>query len=103
LTLTVTLLDPDSTQEFKVGTSVIQPQQVTTQSVLPARLRLDFAYGQGSAANAGSCAIDVADGEQLQFASITTGIVMTSNGAEPDDPAEMLVATATRCHAEAAP
>jgi hypothetical protein len=101
LSLTVALLDPDSTQEYVIGTFEVQPDQVTTQSVIPALFRLDFDYSEG--ASAGSCSINIADGEQLQFAAISTGIVMTSNGTEPDDPAEMLVATSTRCQAQATP
>lgn len=102
MAITVALLDPDSSQEYVVGTFEVQPQQVTPQSVVPALFRLDFAYGGGSAADAGTCSIEIADREQLQFAAITTGIVITSNATEPADPAEMLVATASRCHAGAA-
>jgi hypothetical protein len=98
LTLTVALLDPDSDQEYEIGTFEVQPDQVTTQSVIPAPFRLDFGYG-GSVDSAGTCTIEIADGEQLQFAVIPEGIAITSNGPEPADPAEMIVATATRCQA----
>jgi len=102
LALTVALLDPDSTQEYVIGTFELQPEQVTSQAVIPALFRLDFAYSAGSVADAGTCSIEIADGEQLQFAVIPTGIVITSSGTEPADPAEMLVATSTRCQADAA-
>lgn len=98
LALTVALLDPDSTQEFVIGTFQIQPEQVNSQAVIPALLRLDFGYSGVN--DAGSCTITIADGEQLQFAVIPQGIAITSNGPEPADPAEMLVATASRCQPE---
>jgi hypothetical protein len=101
LTLTVTLLDPESTDEFEVGTFDLQPLQVTTQAVIPARLRIDFAFG-GSSAPSSTCTIDVADGEELQFAAIATGVAITATGQEPANPADMSVSTAARCRAGAA-
>ena len=100
LTLTVTLLDPDSDDEFEVGTFDLQPLQVTTQSVIPARLRLEFAFG-GSSGTIGLCTIDVADGEELQFAAIATGVAITATGQEPANPADLNVSTAARCRAGA--
>jgi hypothetical protein len=98
LALTVALLDPDSTQEFVIGTFQIQPEQVNSQAIIPALFRLDFGYS--GVDDVGSCTITVGDGEQLQFAAIPQGIVITSNGPEPADPAEMIVATAARCQPE---
>jgi hypothetical protein len=98
LSLTVALLDPDSTQEFVIGTFQLQPEQVTAQAVIPALFRLDFGYSGVN--DAGTCTITIGDGEQLQFAVIPQGIAITSNGPEPADPAEMLVATSSRCQAE---
>lgn len=100
LTLTVTLLDTATADEYEVGTFEIQPLQVTTQSVIPTRLRIEFEF-VGSSASGGSCTIDVADGEQLQFAAVATGIAITTTGQEPVDPADMLVSSAARCHAGA--
>jgi hypothetical protein len=101
LTLTVTLLDPDSADEFEVGTFDLQPLQVTTQSVIPARLRIAFAFG-GSSAATSTCTIDVADGEELQFAAIATGVAITATGQEPANAADLNVSTAARCRAGAA-
>lgn len=99
LTLRVTLVDTESSDEFEVGAFELQPLQVTTQAILPTRFRLDFEFG-GSSASGGTCSIDIADGEELQFAVLDTGIAMTSNlETEPEDPAELLVATASRCRA----
>ena len=100
LSLTVALLDPDTDEEYVVGTFDVQPNQVTTQSVIPALFRLDFAYAGNVV---GSCSVNIADGEQLQFAAIAAGIVMTTNGAEPEDPSEMLVATSSRCREDTTP
>jgi hypothetical protein len=99
LALKVTLLDPDSTDEFSLGTYELEPLQVTTQSVVPTRFRLEFAFSGGG--SAGTCTIDIEEGDQVQFAVIETGIAITSSAAEPEDPAEMVVATASRCRAGA--
>ena len=99
LSVTVALLDTESTDEFVIGTFDVEPEQVTAQQVIPARLRLEFQMG-GS--NIGTCTIDVADAEQIQFAAIEGGVVITLGAAEPVDPAEMIVATASRCAAGAA-
>ena len=98
LGVTVTLLDPDSTDEFTIGTFHLEPSQVTSQSIIPALFRLDF--GLTGVDDAGTCEITVGEAEQIQFAVVPTGIVMATNGAEPTDPAEMLVATSSRCQAE---
>ena len=98
LGVTVTLLDPESTDEFTIGTFELQPEQATFQSVIPALFRLDFGFN--GVGDAGSCDITVADGEQVQFAVISTGVVITTSAGEPADPAEMLVATSSRCRAE---
>jgi hypothetical protein len=97
--LTVTLLDPESTDEYELGTFELEPLQVTTQSVIPARFRLDFGFAGG--ASAGTCTIDIEDGDQVQFAIIETGIAITTSGTEPADPAELVVTTASRCQAAA--
>lgn len=101
LTLTVTLVDPDSTDEYEVGTFEVQPLQVTTQSIIPSRFRLDFDVAGGSAADVATCTIDIAEGEQIQFAVVPTGVAMSTSGIEPEDPAEMVVATSSRCRAGA--
>lgn len=98
LALTVSLLDPDSDDTYTIGTFELQPNQVTTQAVIPALLRLDFGFT--GVDDAGSCAITIEDGEQLQFAVVAGGIVMTSSAGEPEDSAEMIVATSSRCEAE---
>lgn len=97
LSLTVTILATDGPDEYELGTFEVQPEQVTTQAVVPTRYRLDFALAGGGGSEA--CTIDVGDGEQLQFAVIEDGIVLASNGPEPADPAEMLVLTSSRCRA----
>lgn len=96
LTVTVTLVDTESPDEYEVGVFELLPEQVTAQAIVPARFRLEFALGGGATA---TCVIDIASEEQLQFAVIETGAIITSNGPEPADPAEMVVATASRCHA----
>ena len=98
LAVTVTILDPESTDEYEVGTLDVQPLQVTAQAVLPSRYRLAFDYPGGPAAEGGTCVIDVAEGEQIQFAVLERGGVITA-GDEPDDPAEMVIATSSRCQA----
>ena len=98
LGLTVTLLDPESTDEFTIGTFALQPEQATFQSIIPALFRLDFGFS--GVDDAGSCDITIADAEQVQFAVIATGIVITTSAGEPADPAEMIVATSSRCRAE---
>jgi hypothetical protein len=97
LTVTVTLLDPESTDEFTIGTFHLEAGQVTHQSIVPALFRLDFGFTGVS--DAGTCAITVGEAEQIQFAVVPTGIVFATNGAEPADPAEMIVATSSRCQA----
>ena len=97
LSVAVTLLDPESEDEFTVGTYELQPLQVTHQAVIPARLRLDFELA-GSETQ--SCAIDIAEAEQVQFAVIESGVAVTTSGEEPVDAAEMIVATSSRCQAE---
>jgi hypothetical protein len=99
LSLTVALLDPDSDAEFVVGTFDLQPEQVTAQAVVPTIFRLAFALDGGSSS---SCIIEIGEGEQVQFAVVAGGIAITSSLGEPADVAEMLVATSSRCQAEAA-
>jgi hypothetical protein len=98
LGVTVTLLDPDSAEEFTIGTFHLEAGQVTHQSIIPALFRLDFGYSGVS--DLGSCAITVGEAEQIQFAAVPTGIAMATSGAAPADPAEMLVATSSRCRAD---
>lgn len=96
LAVTVTLVAEDSSDEYTIGTFSVEPLQVTSQGVVPARFRLEFDYPGGSDADAGTCLIDIAQDEELQFAFLETGGVITA-GSEPDDPAEMVVATSSRC------
>jgi hypothetical protein len=98
LGVTVTLLDPDSTEEFTIGTFHLEPGQVTSQSIIPALFRLDF--GTNGVDDVGSCDITIGEAEQIQFAVVPSGIVMATNGVEPTDAAEMIVATSSRCQAE---
>ena len=98
LGVTVTLLDPDSTDEFTIGTFHLEPGQVTSQSIIPALFRLDF--GWSGVDDVGTCDITIGEAEQIQFAVVPTGIVMATNGVEPADAAEMIVATSSRCQAE---
>jgi hypothetical protein len=100
VTVTITLVDPDSAEEYQVGTFHLAPEQVTSQLIVPTRFRLDFEIDGTEVA---TCTIDIADGEQLQFAVIETGAVMTSNGPQPEDPADLVVATSSRCQAGSAP
>lgn len=97
LSVTVTIVATDGPGEYELGTFDLQPEQVTSQAVVATRYRLDFALAEGG--DAGVCTIDVADGEQLQFAVIEGGIVLAGNGPEPTTSAEMLVATSSRCAA----
>ena len=73
---------------------------MTAQAVLPSRYRLAFDYPGGAAAEGGTCVIDIAEGEQIQFAVLERGGVITAR-AEPDDPAELVIATSSRCRAGA--
>jgi hypothetical protein len=98
LVVTVTILDPDSTDEYPVGSFELEPLQVTAQAVLAARFRLEFDYPGGTAAEAGTCVIDVAEREQLQFAVLERGGAITT-GTEPKDPKDLVIATASRCRA----
>ena len=100
LTVTVTLLDPESTDAYEIGTIEVAPLQVTSQSVLSARLRLEFDYPGGSAAEAGTFVFDIEEGDEIQFAVLEQGGVITG-GDEPDDPAELVIATSSRCRAGA--
>jgi hypothetical protein len=100
LSVTVTLVDTASPDEYEVGTFEVQPEQTTSQLIVPSRFRLEFAIGGSEVA---SCTIDVADGEQLQFAIVESGAVLASSAGEPDDAAEMVVATSSRCRAGAEP
>lgn len=102
LAVTVTILDPESTDEFEIGTLEVQPLQVTSQSVLPSRYRLEFEYPDETAAQSAACTIDIAEREQVQFALLESGGVITA-GDEPDDPAELVIATSARCQAGGAP
>lgn len=101
LAVTVTLLDPESTDEYEVGVLEIQPLQVTSQAVLAFRYRLEFEYPDGSPADGGTCIINIFKGDEIQFAVLERGGVITA-GAEPDDPAELVIATSSRCRAEGA-
>jgi hypothetical protein len=100
LSVSVTIVLPESGEEFEIGTLVLAPLQVTTQSVLAARFRLAFDYPGGAASEAGTCVIELEEGDQVQFAVVTGGAVLTA-GDEPEDPAELVVATAARCRAGA--
>jgi hypothetical protein len=98
LAMSVTFIDPDSGDASDVGTFQIAANQVTFQGVPSARFRLVFDYPGGTAADAGTCTIDVAEKEKVQFAVIETGAVIAA-GKEPKDPAELVVATSSRCKA----
>jgi hypothetical protein len=101
LAVTVTILDPESTEEYEVTKIDVAPLQLTAQSVLPARYRLEFDY-PGTSATAGTCVIDVAEKEKVQFAMLARGGVITTD-TEPDDAADMDIATSARCRAGVAP
>jgi hypothetical protein len=101
LSVTVTIVDDDAGDEFTIDTTDLQPLQVTTTSIIPARFRLDFDFPGGGEADAGTCTLDIVDAEAIQFAVIPTGIAISWSGEEPADPADMVVATAPRCQAGA--
>jgi hypothetical protein len=95
LSVSVLLLDPESTASYDVGSFDLQPLQVTTQAVVSARLHLQFYLGAGF--HIGTCTINIGEGEQIQFAVLEDGIAFTTSSGEPNDATEMLVETAKRC------
>jgi hypothetical protein len=102
LSVTVTLLDPESTDEYEVATLSIEPLQLTIQAVLESRYRLEFDYPGGGDADAGACVIDIAEGEAVQFALMEDGGVLTL-AEEPEDSDELVIETASRCRAGSEP
>jgi hypothetical protein len=100
LLLRVTALDPESDGEYEIGVFELQPEQVTTQLIPPTRFRLDFTLAGSDLA---TCTIDVEDEEQIQFAAVESGVVISVGATAPEDAAEMVVATASRCRAGETP
>jgi hypothetical protein len=99
LSVTVTAIDADNGDELELLTVDLQPNQVTSQSIIAARFRFEFDYPAGGAHDAGVCTIDIGDAEQVQFAAIAGGVAITTGGAAPAEAAEMVVETASRCAA----
>ena len=97
LAVTVKFLDPESNEEFEVTTIDVAPLQLTAQAVPPARYRLEFDY-PGNSAAAGVCVIDIAEEEEVKFAMLARGGVITTD-TEPEEPAEMAITTSARCRA----
>jgi hypothetical protein len=96
LSVSVVALDPESDDEYEIGTFEIMALQVATQSVPPALFRLEFAYPDTQRVDAGRCTIEIADGEAIEFAVIEAGAVIAAG--RPDVAGES-VATSARCDA----
>ena len=103
LFVSATIIDTGSGDEYPVGDSSVEPDQFTRQETLATRYRIDFSYDQSTNDALGSCTIDVADADEIDFAALPDGIIITKNAQPPNDPAEMVVATSSLCAAGAAP
>jgi hypothetical protein len=90
-------LDPESDDEYELGTFELEALQVTTQAVPPALFRLEFTYSDPPPVVAGTCTILIAEGEAIEFAVVETGAVIAAQ-LEPDAGGESVV-TSARCHA----
>ncbi len=97
-----TIIDTGTGDEYPVGVSSVEPDQYTRQATLATRYRIDFSYSQDTNDALGSCTIDVAEADEIDFAALPDGIIVTRNAVQPDDPAEMVVATSSLCQAGAA-
>ena len=97
LSVRVLVLDPESDDEYEIGTFEILALQLATQSVPPALFRLEFTYPDTQGVDAATCTIEIADAEAIEFAVIEAGAVIAA-GAQPDVPGES-VATSARCQA----
>jgi hypothetical protein len=97
ISVAVLLLDPESDDSYTLGEFGLQALQVTAQAVAPTRYLLHFYLGAGFLID--SCVIDIAEAEQIQFAVVESGVLVTTSGPEPADAAEMVVSTSSRCHA----
>lgn len=95
-------IDADSGDEFDLGTFQVEPEQFTRQASIPLRIRFDFSFSTAGGDDTGSCTMDVADGDEIDFVAVPDGIVVARNGQQPDDVAEMNVATSSLCQAGAA-
>ena len=91
----VVILDPDSDDTFALGEYHLESLQVTSQAVIPARYLFHFYLAAGF--HIAQCVIDIADGEQVQFVIVESGVVIAT-ADEPDGPAK--VGVASRCQAE---
>jgi hypothetical protein len=99
LSVATTIIDPESGDEFDVGTSTVAPSQFTRQAAIPLRFKLVFSYPNGSSSVGGTCTIDVADKDEIDFIAAPSGIVVIRNQVQPDDLAAMVVGTAPDCMA----
>jgi hypothetical protein len=97
LSVRVVALDPESDDEYEIGTFEIAALQIAVQSVPPALFRLEFTYTHAQGVDTGTCSIEIAEGERIEFAVVEAGGVISAE-AQTDVPGES-IATSARCHA----
>jgi len=99
LYMTATGIDPDSNDEYALGTFQVEPEQVTRQAAIPLLIRFDFSFDQQTTGALGTCTLNVASGDEVDFVAVADGVAVTVNQVQPDDLAEMDVATSSLCEA----
>ena len=100
---TATGIDPDSGDEFKLGTFQVEPEQFTRQAAIPLRIRFDFSFSADSPDAAGTCTMVVNNGDEVDFVAVSSGVVVTRNGVQPNNVAEMALTTSPLCLAGSTP
>jgi hypothetical protein len=103
LYVSATIIDTGTGDEYPVGDLSVEADQFTRQASLATRYRIDFSYDRSTNDALGSCTIDVSDADEIDFTAVPDGIIITKNAQQPNDPAEMVVATSSLCQAGSAP
>lgn len=96
LGVTVSFMDPSSTDVIDLGTYVLESSDQTTNQVPPGRYRLDFRQPANSATKT-SCTIEIADAGSYVFAAVNDAIAISRTGVKPKDARELFVSTSSLC------
>jgi hypothetical protein len=99
LYVTVTGVDPDTSDEFHLADFQVEPEQFTRQAAIPLLLRFDFTFDHANSAGLATCTMNVATGNEVDFVAVGNGVVVTVDQTQPDDIAEMVTTTSSLCHA----
>ncbi len=101
LFVTATGIDPDTGDEFALGSFDVEPEQFTRQAAIPLLIRFDFSFDDANVAALATCTMNVATGSEVDFVAVAGGVAVTVNQVQPVDISEMVVGTSSLCQSAA--